>query len=57
MPVEFDYSICEGCGECDVLCPGDVIYMRPRNDNDPVNKDIKSTYSHIKKPKVPFQKT
>ncbi|MBT3991577.1 MAG: ferredoxin family protein [Rhodospirillaceae bacterium] len=56
MPVEFDYSICEGCGECDALCPGDVIYMRPRGEADPVNDNLSGTYDHIKKPKVPYLK-
>jgi NAD-dependent dihydropyrimidine dehydrogenase PreA subunit len=27
MPVTFDLSICDGCGKCDAICPGDVIYM------------------------------
>ncbi len=28
MPVAFDYELCDGCGKCAAVCPGDVIYMR-----------------------------
>jgi len=29
MPIAFDYSLCDGCGICDGVCPGDVIHMAP----------------------------
>lgn len=27
MPPVFDYQKCNGCGICELYCPGDVIYM------------------------------
>lgn len=27
MPVTFDLALCDGCGKCSDVCPGDVIYM------------------------------
>ncbi|MDP7626087.1 MAG: 4Fe-4S dicluster domain-containing protein [Rhodospirillales bacterium] len=31
MPVIFNLDKCDGCGICDNICPGDVIYMhRPK---------------------------
>ncbi len=27
MPVVFDLELCDGCGKCGRICPGDVIYM------------------------------
>ncbi|KAA3629954.1 MAG: 4Fe-4S dicluster domain-containing protein [Proteobacteria bacterium] len=36
MPVTFDLNKCDGCGTCDVVCPGDVIYMhKPQNVESP----------------------
>jgi NAD-dependent dihydropyrimidine dehydrogenase PreA subunit len=29
MPVSFDLELCDGCGKCSDVCPGDVIYMKP----------------------------
>ncbi len=28
MPPVIDYEKCTGCGTCEALCPGDVIYMK-----------------------------
>ena len=28
MPPVFDMAKCSGCGLCDAVCPGDVIYMK-----------------------------
>ncbi len=28
MAVAFDLDLCDGCGVCNSVCPGDVIYMR-----------------------------
>ncbi|MFH1123393.1 MAG: ferredoxin family protein [Pseudomonadota bacterium] len=28
MPPVFDMEKCSGCGLCDAICPGDVIYMK-----------------------------
>jgi len=31
MSVTFDLDKCDGCGTCDSICPGDVIFMhRPK---------------------------
>lgn len=39
MPVAFDYELCNGCGVCSAVCPGDVIYMRgERGDKLPFNR-------------------
>ncbi len=27
MPVTFDLELCDGCGMCDAVCPGDVIHL------------------------------
>ncbi len=32
-----DMSKCDGCGKCGMLCPGDIIHMRPRMSDDPPN--------------------
>ncbi|MFO7785383.1 MAG: 4Fe-4S dicluster domain-containing protein [Thermodesulfobacteriota bacterium] len=32
MPPVFDYEKCIGCGTCEELCPGDVIYMKQSDD-------------------------
>ncbi|MBU2497597.1 MAG: ferredoxin family protein [Proteobacteria bacterium] len=31
MPPVFDMEKCSGCGLCDAICPGDVIYMKDRD--------------------------
>ena len=28
MPMVFDYELCDGCGDCAAVCPGDVIYLQ-----------------------------
>jgi NAD-dependent dihydropyrimidine dehydrogenase PreA subunit len=35
MPMAIDLSRCDGCGICEALCPGDIIYMRLRTPDDP----------------------
>lgn len=39
MPVTFDLALCDGCGECASVCPGDVIYMGRLGDKrQPFNR-------------------
>lgn len=33
MAMVFDYELCDGCGVCCAVCPGDVIYMRGEGDD------------------------
>ena len=37
MPMVIDLTKCDGCGKCSMLCPGDIIHMRPRRREDPLN--------------------
>jgi len=37
MPMIFNYELCDGCRTCESICPGDVIYIRPRTELKPNN--------------------
>ncbi len=37
MPMVIDMSKCDGCKKCDMVCPGDIIHMRPRMPDDSPN--------------------
>ena len=41
MAVAFDYELCDGCGVCNAVCPGDIIYMRgERGNKRPFNRYV-----------------
>ncbi len=41
MPMTFDLDLCDGCGKCSDVCPGDVIYMAgPVGKRKPFNRYV-----------------